>query len=104
MFVCPVPKISQVMMKSRRRASHRGRFKCAWHNGRRPTTQLGRFPLCGTTAAELRNSVDLLCGTTAVDLCNSVDLLCGATAAGLNNPMHAPAVAHIFKGQLKGNS
>ena len=31
MFVCPVPKISQVMMKWRRRASHHGRFTL-WHN------------------------------------------------------------------------
>ena len=45
----------------------------------RATTQLGRFPLCGTTAAELHNSVDLLCGTTAAELLyNSVDLLCVA--------------------------
>ena len=43
MFVCPVPKISQVMMKWRRRASHPGRFTL-WHNGRR-ATQLGRFTL-----------------------------------------------------------
>ena len=43
MFVCPVPKISQVMMKWRRRASHLGRFTL-WHNGRR-ATQLGRFTL-----------------------------------------------------------
>ena len=53
------------------------------HNGRRVTTQLGRFTLCGTTAAELHNSVDLLCGTTA--------------ATELNKPvslMHAPGVAH----------
>ena len=49
MFVCPVPKISQVMMKRRRRASHLGRFTLLhygrlarqlsrftlWHNGRR---------------------------------------------------------------------
>ena len=51
MLVCPVPKISQVMMKSRRRASHRGRFKCAWHNGpptyytTRRATQFSRFTL-----------------------------------------------------------
>ena len=37
--------------------------------------------LCGTTAAEIHNSVDLLCGTTAAELHNSVDLLCGTTAA-----------------------
>ena len=60
--------------------------------------------LCGTTFAELHNSVDLLsAGTTAVELHSSVDLLRGTTAAELNNPvslMHAPAVAHIFKRQL----
>ena len=43
MFVCPVPKISQVMIKWRRRASHLGRFTL-WHNGCR-ATQLGRFTL-----------------------------------------------------------
>ena len=32
MFVRPVPKISQVMMKWRRRASHLCRFTL-WHNG-----------------------------------------------------------------------
>ena len=88
MFVCPVPKISQVMMPggaaelhiavdstlwhNRRRVSFRVRFTL-WHNCRRPTTQFGRFTLRGTTAAELHNSVSL---------------------------MHAPAVAHIFKRQL----
>ena len=46
-----------------------------WHNGRRATTQLGRFTLCGTTAAELHNSVDLLCGTTAAELNNPVQLM-----------------------------
>ena len=43
MFVCPVPKVSQVMMKRRRRASHLGR-NTLWHKGRR-ATQLGRFTL-----------------------------------------------------------
>ena len=38
------------MMKRRRRASH-----------------LGRFNVCGTTAAKLHNSVDLLCGTTTAE-------------------------------------
>ena len=52
MFVCPVPKISQVKMKRGRRASH-----------------LGRFTLSGTTAADLlHHSVDLLCGRTATEL------------------------------------
>ena len=36
--------------------------------GRR-AKQLGRFPLCGTTAAQLLlNSVDLLCGTTVAEI------------------------------------
>ena len=43
MFFCPVPKISQVMMKWRRRASHLGRFT-SWNNGRL-ATQLSRFAL-----------------------------------------------------------
>ena len=61
MFVFPVLKISHVMMKWCRRASHLGRsFE---------------------TAVELHNSVDLLCGTTDAELHNSVDLLCGTTAA-----------------------
>ena len=49
MFVCSVPKISQVMMKRRRRA------------------HISSDLLCDTTAAELHNSVDLLCGTTAAE-------------------------------------
>ena len=48
--VCLVPKISQVMMKWLRRASHLGRF------------------FCGTMAAELHSSVDLLCDTKAAEL------------------------------------
>ena len=43
MFVCPVPKISLVMMNWCRRASHLCRFTL-WNNGRR-ATQLGRFTL-----------------------------------------------------------
>ena len=43
MFVCSVPKISQVMMKWRRRASFPGRLTL-WDNGRR-ATQLGSFIL-----------------------------------------------------------
>ena len=51
-FVCPVPKISQVKMKRRRRATH-----------------LGRVTLSGTTVAKLlHHSVNLLCGSTATEL------------------------------------
>ena len=64
-FVCPVPKISHVMMKWCRRASH-----------------LGKFTLW------LHSSVDLLCGTTDAELHNSpVNLLCDTTDAELNNPV-----------------
>jgi len=100
MFVCPVPKISQVMMKWRRRASHHGRFTL-WHNGRR-ATRLGRFTL-SHNGRRVHNSVDLLCGTTDADLHNSVNLLCGTTAAELNQPglMYAPGVAHIFQRQWR---
>ena len=56
MFVCLVPKISQVMMKWHRRASHLGRF-ILWHNGRRATQlMISRFTLWDT-AAELNNPV-----------------------------------------------
>ena len=61
MFVCPVPKISQVMIKWRRRASHLGRFTL-WHS---------------TAVAELQNSVEILCDTLAAELHNSVNLPCG---------------------------
>ena len=44
MFVCPVPKISQVMMKWCRRALHLCRF-ILWNNGRRRASHLGRFTL-----------------------------------------------------------
>ena len=44
MFVCPVPKISQVMMKWCRRALHLCRFTL-WNNGRRRASHLGRFTL-----------------------------------------------------------
>ena len=42
-FVCLVLKISQVVIKWRRRAPQLGRFTL-WHNGRR-ATQLGKFTL-----------------------------------------------------------
>ena len=47
MFVCPVPKISQVMMKWRQQAAQLGRFTL-WHSGRQATTQLSRFTLSDT--------------------------------------------------------
>ena len=41
MFIYPVPKISHVMMKWCRRASHLGRFTL-WNNSRRRASHLGR--------------------------------------------------------------
>ena len=60
MFVCLVPKITQVMMKWRLQASHLDRITL-WNNGRR-ATQLGRFTLWhnarrSTTVAKLNNPV-----------------------------------------------
>ena len=54
--------------------------------------------LCGTMAVELHNSVDLLCDTTAAELHNSVNLLCGTAAAELN-PVGCIGVANIFQRQ-----
>ena len=89
MFVCPVPKISHVMMKWCRRASHLGRFTL-WNNGRR-ATQLGRFTLWhyGRLATQLsrftlwhnRRWASQLAGKFTLWLHNSVDLLFGTTAA-----------------------
>jgi len=53
MFACPVPKISQVKKKGRRRTSNKER----------------------DTLFLLHNSVDLLCGTTAAELNNPVSLM-----------------------------
>ena len=83
MFVCPVPRISQVMMKCAAELHILSRFTL-WKNGHRRASHLGRFTLW-KTAAELNNSVDLLCGTTAAELHNSVDLHCGTTYADLHN-------------------
>ena len=83
-FVCPVPKISQVMIKWRRRASHLGRFTL-WHNGCR-ATQLGRFTLWhnGRRATQLGKFTLWHNGHR--------------TKAGL---MHAPGVADISQRQWR---
>ena len=51
MFACPLPTISQVMMKWCRRATQLGRFTL-WHYGRLASQLAGNFA-CGTTDAEL---------------------------------------------------
>ena len=84
MFVCPVPKKSQVMMKWRRRASHLGRFTL-WNNGRR-ATQLGRFTSWhyGRLATQLSRFALWHNGRRAKQ-------------PGL---MHAPGVARIFQRKI----
>ena len=59
MFVYPVPKISQVIMKWCRRASHLGRFTL-WHYGRL-ATHLSRFTLwdSGRRASQLAGKFTL---------------------------------------------
>ena len=84
MFVYPVPKISQVMMKWRRRASHLGRFTL-WNNGRR-ATQLGRFTLWhyGRLATQL----------------SRFTLWHNGRRAKQPGLMHAPGVARIFQRKI----
>ena len=81
MFVCPLPKISQVMIKWCRRASHLGRFTL-WSNGRR-ATQLGRFTLWhyGRLATQL----------------SRFTLWHNRRKAKQPGLMHAPGVARIFQ-------
>ena len=84
MSVFPVPKISQVMMKWRRRASHLGRFTL-WNNGRR-ATQLGRFTLWhyGRLATQL----------------SRFTLWHNGRRAKQPGLMHAPGVARIFQRKI----
>ena len=84
MFVCPVPKISQVMMKWRRRASRLGRFTL-WNNGHR-ATQLGRFTLWhyGRLATQL----------------SRFTLWHNGRRAKQPGLMHAPGVARILQRKI----
>ena len=84
MFVSPVPKISQVVMKWCRRASHLGRFTL-WNNGRR-ATQLGRFTLWhyGRLATQL----------------SRFTLWHNGRRAKQPGLMHAPEVARIFQRKI----
>ena len=84
MFVCPAPKISQVMMKWCRRASHLGRFTLR-NNGRR-ATQLGRFTLWhyGRLATQL----------------SRFTLWHNEHRAKQGSLMHAPGVARIFQRKM----
>ena len=83
MSVSPVPKISQVMMKCRRRAPHLGRFTL-WHNRRR-ATQLGKFTLWQN-------------GGRATQI-GKFTLWHNGRRAKQPGLMLAPGVAHIFQRQ-----
>ena len=85
MFVCPVPKISQVMMKWCRRASHLGRFTL-WNNGRR-ATQLSRFTLWHNRR-------------WASQLAGKFTLWHNGRRAKQPGLMHAPGVARIFQRKI----
>ena len=84
MSVFPVPKISQVMMKWRRRASHLGRFTL-WNNGHR-ATQLRRFTSWhyGRLATQL----------------SRFTLWHNGRRAKQPGLMHAPGVARIFQRKI----
>ena len=85
MFVYPVPKISQVMMKWCRRASHLGRFTL-WNNGRR-ATQLSRFTLWHNRR-------------WASQLAGKFTLWHNGRRAKQPGLMHAPGVARIFQRKI----
>ena len=75
------------------------KYHKSWSNGA-AELHISVDLLCGTTAAELHNSlnsVNLLCGlTTAAELHNSVDLLCDTKAAELNPVWCMHQESHTF--------
>ena len=67
------------------------KYHTSWSNGAAELHISVDFILCGTTVAELHNSVDLLCDTLTAELHNSVNLPCGTidclqSAFSLLNP------------------
>ena len=84
MFVCLVPKITQVMMKWRLQASPLGRITL-WNNGRR-ATQLGRFTLWhyGRLVTQL----------------SRFTLWHNGRRAKQPDSMHAPRVARIYQRKI----
>ena len=100
MFVCPVPKISQVMMKWCRRASHLGRFTLR-NNGRR-ATQLGRFTLWhyGRLATQLSRFTFWHNRRRASQLAGKFTLWHNGRRAKQPCLMHAPGVARIFQRKI----
>ena len=100
MFVCPVPKISHVMMRRCRRASHLGRFTL-WNNGRR-ATQLGRFTLwhCGRLATQLSRFTLWHNRRWASQLAGKFTLWHNGRRAKQPGLMHPPGVARIFQRKI----
>ena len=119
MFVCPVPKISLVMIRmnwrcrgashlgrftlwnnGRRRASHLGRFTL-WNNGLR-ATQLGRFTLWhyGRLATQLSRFTLWHNRRWASQLAGKFTLWHNGRRAKQPGLMHAPGVARIFQRKI----
>ena len=101
MFVCTVPKISHVMMKWCRRASHLGRFTL-WNNGRRRASQLGRFTLWhyGRLATQLSRFTLWHNRRWASQLAGKFTLGHNGRRAKQPGLMHAPGVARIFQRKI----
>ena len=100
MFVCPVLKVSHVMMKCCRRTSHLGRFTL-WNNGRR-ATQLGRFTLWhyGRLATQLSRFTLWHNRRWASQLAGKFTLWHNGRRAKQPGLMHAPGVARIFQRKI----
>ena len=94
-----VPKISQVMIKWRRRASHLGRYTL-WLNGCR-ATQLGNYTLChnGRRATQIGNFTLWHTDHRATQL--SKFTLWHNSRRTKHGLMHAPGVADIFQRQWR---
>ena len=116
MFVCPVSKISHVMMKWCRRASHLGRFTL-WNNNRRRASHLGRFTLWnngrlatqlgrftlwhyGRLATQLSRSILWHNRRWASQLAGKFTLWHNGRRAKQPGLTHAPGVARIFQRKI----
>ena len=99
-FVSPVPKISHVMMKWCRRASHLSKFTL-WNDGRR-ATQLGRFNLWhyGRLASPLSRFTLWHNGRWASQLAGKFFLWHSGRRAKQFGLMHAPGAARIFERKI----
>ena len=101
MFVCLVPKISQVMMKWCRRASHLRRFTL-WNNGRRRASHLGIFTLWnnGRLATQLCRFTLWHNRRWVSQLAGKFILWHNGRRAKQPGLMQAPGVARIFQRKI----